>query len=271
MPTPAQQRMIDAAVAATEADPRVESPLLSGSLGAGTGDQWSDVDLAAGLRAGENATSVSDRYARDFGAVVDSVHCVRPFPGLLSVVARDWSRIDLRFMVRAELAGQDAARLVRLFARPGAAVPRPLVASPSRARFDVEQAAREFLRIAGLGPGVLARGHYLVALDGMQLLRNLCSDLMLAETDHARADASPKRLELLLTDDQRATLRALHPLSAARASLIGTLAALSELFLPRARALAARRGASWPDEFEGATRAWLRESLGIELAWRSVG
>lgn len=265
MATTAQQHLIDAAIAAIQVDQRIESLWLSGSLGAGTGDEWSDVDLVVVVRGDEDPMSVADAYASDLDVIVESVHSIRPFPRLISVVARDWARIDLLFMAPTDLARQDGNRLALLLARPGAAQPASLVASRPREEFDVERAAREFLRVVGLAPGVFARGHFLSAIDGMHILRNLCIDLMLAETNHSRSDASPKRLESLLTDEQRAALRSLPPMSATRESLIETLVALASLFLPRARAVAVSHGTAWPSEFEAATRDWIRESLEVEL------
>jgi predicted nucleotidyltransferase len=263
--TPAQQRLIDAGVAAAQADRRIESLWLSGSLAAGTGDEWSDVDLVAVVRADEDPESVADAWARDLGAIADYVHSIRPFPRLISVVARDWARFDVLFMAPFDLVGQPGKPLAALFLARGAAEPDAPLTSRSHGQFDVERVAREFLRVVGLGPGVMARGHFIIALDGMQILRSLCIDLMLAETGHSRTDASPKRLESLLTDEQRAALRSLPPLSATQESVIETQVELCRLFLPRARAFAATQGALWPSEFEAATRAWIRDSLGIEL------
>jgi len=265
MTTLAQQGLIDVILTAVRNDPGIESLWLSGSLATGAGDEWSDVDLVAVVGSGDLPESVAEKYADSLDVVVESVHVIRPFPRLISAVRHDWTRFDLQFMTPEGLSNQDPRRVVPLFARPGAAQPGGNPGSRASGQFDVEQAAREFLRVMGLAPGVVARGHFLMAVDGMNLLRNLCIDLLLAEGGHSRSDASPKRLESLLTDEQRSALRALPPLSATRESILATQTALGALFIPRGRAFAAAQGVPWPDEFETATRTWVRKSLGIEL------
>ena len=50
-----------------------------------------------------------------------------------------------------------------------------------------------------------------------------------------------------------------------RADILAGDAAIAAIFLPRARALAARTGAVWPQAFEDATRRHLRVRLGLEI------
>lgn len=265
MTTPTQQHVIDAILAAVRDDARIESLWLSGSLATGHGDEWSDVDLVAVVGSGDPPEAVADAYASNLDIIVESVHVIRPFPRLISAIRLDWTRFDLQFMAPEGLSKQNAQRLSPLFAQPGAARPANSAPGSSSGSFDVEVTAREFLRIVGLAPGVMARGHLLMAVDGMNLLRGLCIDLMLAENGYSRSAASPKRLESLLTDEQREALRSLPPVIAAQDSLLALQVALARLFLPRGRAYAAAHGATWPETFEDSTRSWLRRSLGVEL------
>ncbi|OAI43124.1 hypothetical protein AYO38_02825 [bacterium SCGC AG-212-C10] len=261
-----QQRIIDRTRAIAAADARVESLWLSGSLAVGQGDTWSDVDFVVVSRPGETPESLADAYQQNLAAITDVVHSFRPFPRIISAVARDWARFDLLFLNSGELSAQDPHRLQPLLQRNGAAEPGAVPKSEPTRPYDLEGAAREFLRVFGLGPAVIARGHYLMAVDGMGLLRSMCIDLLLAESGKTRADASPKRLESLLTDEQRIALAALPPLSADRSALLAYTLALWGLYLPRAKALAASTGTAWPSEFEVATRQWVSQSLGLKLA-----
>jgi hypothetical protein len=49
-------------------------------------------------------------------------------------------------------------------------------------------------------------------------------------------------------------------------SVIDGYLALAEIFLPRAKALAAVTGAPWPSEYEHATVSYFERSLGVTLA-----
>lgn len=265
MTTSEQQLIIDRTMAVIGADPRVASLWLSGSLGAGSGDQWSDVDFVVGVNPPATPELVADEYRGNLDAIADVVHSIRPFPRLISAVARDWSRFDLLFMADDDLARQDGSRLEPLFSHPGATHPATGRSADASAPFDVESAVREFLRIIGLGPGVVAREHFLVAIEGMHLLRNLCLDLMLAESGRSRRESSPKRLETLLTEEQRAVLGALPPLSADRESIERFQAAVWRLFIPRARSFGVLRGVPWPSDFEAATLAWVKSSQRLDL------
>jgi hypothetical protein len=69
----------------------------------------------------------------------------------------------------------------------------------------------------------------------------------------------------LLTDDQRRALASMPPLEATRESVIAAQEHLTHLFLPAARALARKTGASWPSSFEDATRRTLELNLGLDI------
>ena len=60
-----RQAVLDRALVLLEADPRVEAAVITGSLGAGTADRWSDFDLAAILVDGVT----TDEVAADWDAL----------------------------------------------------------------------------------------------------------------------------------------------------------------------------------------------------------
>jgi hypothetical protein len=66
-------RVRDALIASARADARITSAALTGSAALGTGDRWSDIDLALGVAGGADRSQVvadwTDRMDREHGAV----------------------------------------------------------------------------------------------------------------------------------------------------------------------------------------------------------
>jgi hypothetical protein len=104
------------------------------------------------------------------------------------------------------------------------------------------------------------------ALSGVDILRRLTVELMHEENgvapDRRGGALHPSRF---LRPEQVAALTALPPIVAAHKSLIEGNRALARLFLPRARALAGRIGAEWPQALEEACRRHLRTSISLEI------
>jgi predicted nucleotidyltransferase len=112
--------VLDRAVQLLAEDHRIEAAVLTGSLGRGTGDRWSDIDLDAVITAGaERATvaaeweelayrewPVANHYATEFGATL-----VRGF------LLRDALLLDMAFTPIEEFAAWAPVRV--LFDRTG--------------------------------------------------------------------------------------------------------------------------------------------------------
>ncbi len=107
---------------------------------------------------------------------------------------------------------------------------------------------------------MIGRDELLVAMFGVAILRNHLIDLLLLENGVERGGA--KRVNPLLTEEQRRALANLPPESPTHESLIEVHLAYARLFLPRARRLMAARGRPYPEAFERATFAYLRRTLG---------
>ncbi|MGN6674926.1 MAG: nucleotidyltransferase domain-containing protein, partial [Thermomicrobiales bacterium] len=107
------------------------------------------------------------------------------------------------------------------------------------------------------------RKEYLVGQEGAAILRRQLIELMLLENDAPRGGV--KRLNPLLTDEQRATLAALPLPAPTRDAVIASQLAHARVFLPRARALLARHALPYPDGFEQATRRHLQAALGVTV------
>ncbi|MBX3485066.1 hypothetical protein [Phenylobacterium sp.] len=261
MTTGAQRALIETIRAVLSGDSDVDAAWLAGSLGAGGGDAFSDVDILALAPAGR-AGEVAARYAADLSAIAPVVLVNVLYSRVVSAVADDWRRFDLSFVEPAELDRYDRNRLTPLFNRIGH---EPPAGNTPPHRVEPEALGRtiaEFWRVLGLSVVGLGRGEHVVSLSGQELLRRMIVDLMLDENGVGVAErGGALRRNPLLTPEQRAELAALPPVRADREGILAGNAALAAVFLPRARRLAARVGAPWPDALEAATRAHLLRHL----------
>lgn len=265
--TAGQQSLLTAIHRRLVADPAIEAAWLAGSLGRGEGDAFSDVDVLALVGQGP-AGETGLRYAREGVREIAEPVLVMPLFGgrVVSVVTADWERFDISFIEAADLGRYDAARLTPIFNRGSREPPRPAPTAYEVAPEALLALINEFLRVLGLLGVAEGRREWLLALQGFGILRGLSIDLMLEENRVSPADrGGALRRNPLLTAEQRAALEGLPPLAANRASVLEANAALSAIFLPRARRLAARVGLPWPSAFESATKRHLRERLGLVI------
>jgi len=264
--TAEQQALADAIRRVLEADPQVHAAWLGGSLGRGVGDAFSDVDVLVLAAPGE-ASPMGRRYAERVGEIAEPVLVMVLYGGrVVSVVTADWGRFDLSFVEPAELGGYHAARLIELFNRgelgPPDRAPEPYAATPASVRAIVE----EFLRVLGLLVVAEGRGEWIVALSGVEILRQLDLDLMLEENGVGPADrGGALKRNPFLSPEQRAELAALSPVVATREGILAANAEHAAIFLPRARRLAAEIGMDWPTALETATAAHLQRNLDFTI------
>ncbi len=266
MTTPDQQRLIGEIAARLDADPNIEALWLAGSLGAGRGDAFSDVDLlvlAADAAAGEVSASLARDVAAAFSAVlVNSLYGGR----VLNVVTADWARFDLTIVQREDLQRYDANVLRPIFNKGDSNPPVQPETSYRTPPDQLLKLVREFFRVLGLLPVAIGREEYELAMSGIDLLRRMTFDLMLEENSIPPAKrGGALHRNPMLTAEQREALGALPALVAERSSIIEANAAFARIFLPRARRLAAEIGMDWPTAFEDATRRHLLRSLGLGL------
>lgn len=264
--TPEQRELVQSAALVLEADSQIAAAWLAGSLGRGSGDAYSDVDLLV-LVTGVSALEAGRRYVREVVSIAPPALVNALYGGLvINVVTEDWRRFDLSFVAEADLARYDAAHLVELFNRtahtPPIKPPETYVTSPE----VVIGLVKEFLRVLGLSVVAVGRKEWLLAQWGSELLRRLTMDLMLEENGVSPPDrGGTLRRRPLLTAEQLASLEALTPATPDLDGVLTSHREIAALFLPRARALAERIGAEWPSKFEEATRRHLSSNLGLEI------
>jgi len=247
-------------------DPRIDGLWLSGSLGQGGGDDYSDVDVIA--RVGDPpASRIGREYAERADEIVPVVLVNLLFGDrVLNVVTRTWERFDILFLEPPELQMHDSARLTQIFNRGASGPPMQVRIDYQPSPETILKIVNEFLRVLGLFPVAVGRGEWLLAQAGMELLRRLTIDLMLEENRLSTADrGGALHLNTLLTTEQRQALEGLPAVTADRDSAFAGNRAVAALFLPRARRLAAEVGAAWPDAFEAATRDQLKLRIGFSL------
>src|SRR6185312_14118280 len=98
-----------------------------------------------------------------------------------------------------------------------------------------------------------------VALSGIELLRRMTVDLMLEENGIGQTQrGGALRLNPFLTSEQTELLQSLPAVAAERDSLLRCQKAIANIFVSRAKALAARIGMKWPTALEDASRAHLK-------------
>jgi predicted nucleotidyltransferase len=265
MITDRQQRLIDALTRMLSNDPRIESAWLAGSLGNGSGDAFSDVDILV-VVPDPVLQPATDDYHANMAALMGVVRVNLVRGRVLNCITEDWDRFDLTFVKRGEFAMRPFAQLVALVNR-GTPEPTPAATSiyqPSAER--VLELVNEFIRVLGLLPVAVGREEYVLAEDGIGLLRRMTIELMIEQNRIApSARGGALHLRRLLTSDQHGLLSALPPVSATRDSALAGHQALARLFLPLARELAAQSGAVWPVAFEDATRRHLARTIGMEV------
>ncbi|MCX5568309.1 nucleotidyltransferase domain-containing protein [Kaistia nematophila] len=248
-----------------EAEPRIRALALGGSHGAGLADAYSDLDFLVVADSGasdQTAALWRDALGRVGEIVLWRDRQVKPT--LINAITAAWLRVDVDIVTPQQIAERTKAGLRILFdpdelleALPAKAEkPRP---SPGRLQWQVE----EFFRVLGLLPLAMGRAEYFNSVTGLFFLRNLITDLLIEETG-APNRGGVLHLNRLITAEQKKALAALPPLVAERDALIANYLAHAALYLPRARKMAARLGARWPERFEAVTWEHLHDTLGIE-------
>lgn len=261
--TPAQDALLHQITEALGQDPRIHALWLSGSLGKGEGDAWSDIDIVARVDAADVQSCVAD-YKQPRPGLPEAVLAFDVYGVVVSVVTDAWQRFDIHFASAEQIARMDASGWRPLSGDPApASAPAPTHDPGAGQR--VAALVTEFLRVLGLLPVAVGRQEWITGQQGFDLLRRMLIDLMLEENGLGRAARGAKRLNGFLTAEQRELLEAIVPPPANRDALIQANAALGHVFLARARPLAERLGAAWPEAFEAATRRHLMSELDLEV------
>lgn len=245
----------------------LDGVFLGGSLGRGTADAFSDVDIVA-LADPEAHDAIVDLWRHGIAErapIVFEQGFRRGSGTLRNAITQDWLRLDLHIVPRAMFTGRARSTVAPLFDPHGIHADLPEDLPPSRPNPDrVRALIGEFFRMMGLMSVGLGRDERITLVTGVELLRNLVRDLYLEQSPVADK-GGVLHLSTLITPEQRATLEALPCPGPDRAALIDAHLRIAEVFLPEARRLATELSLDWPQAFEDATRAHISRSIGVDM------
>lgn len=259
-----QRDVIERIAAVLEMRDDIEALWLAGSLGAGDGDEFSDVDFLV-LTSADKIAALAEALKPHLRDAFSAVFVNDIFGRVLNFITPEWTRFDLTLVAPPELTRYDSTALKPLFNKGPHAPPAQPPAAYAPAPAAVEKLCTEFLRVLGLGAVGLGRGEYDVLLHGLDHLRRMTIDLMLEENavPPAKRGGALKRYPFL-TPAQRADLASIPAAGADRDSIVAAHKAIARVFIPRAKALCTRTVVEWPEAFETATLKHLARA-GVEF------
>ena len=262
-----QQNLIDQITTTLEQHAEVGAAFLGGSHGRDESDALSDVDVYVVVvepeRVQETVTKLADSVS-DIAPILYSK--VLPNVRTINGITDKWQRFDLTVVTGVELGFLASGQVKLLFDNLGLSdavlSTPPALQKTSSGKFldDV----KEFIRILGLSVVVKKRDDLIVAQTGTHLMRDILIRTMLIENE-----PQPQRgvlsLSRSLNPAQQSELQRLPAAEANWPAIEERTRAIVVAFFPRARLLARRLNATWPDEFERLTRKYLSEEIGFEF------
>ena len=270
-----QQELVLRVIDVLGRDPRVLAGYLVGGFAVGQGDAFSDVDMQFLVDDGA-LEGLSGTWQSLFDGIAPPAH-VQPFPGAVggSVITAEWLHYDVVFHAAGTVDAAGVEGMVPLFDKAGLLPPDGVPRPERRGEpFFPEAAVQHFLYMLGNMVSVVGRDEPIPLSNGVTMVRDMCLvRLLLAEQgwettrEHTFGNPFPftKRLRAYLSDEQNRLLESLPPVAATIDSGIDGYVALARAFLPRARALAAATGATWPAAYEAASVGYFERMLGARL------
>lgn len=236
------------------ADPRVVAVELSGSVGEGSADRWSDLDLRVITEPDAHEEFLAG-WREWLGRITPTVFARRPIaPFIINTLTGDGLTLDIVVYPGG--------------APPYVPSPRYVVGMLSSRQFESVGAAlgyavEEQLRgMAGPFISLLQRGEHLRHLTGAAHLVGLLTVVFLAETG---APPPGKQWNRTFTEEQRAAAASIPPISATREGVIAFGLGLAEMVVSRARPLYPRYGLEWPAELAQVVAHRVHDELGIRV------
>ncbi|MCY3810724.1 MAG: nucleotidyltransferase domain-containing protein [Gammaproteobacteria bacterium] len=261
-----QAALIDRVTHVLERVPGLGSAFLGGSHGRDEADAYSDVDIYVVAAEADDIPNLLRRLEDSVDEITPILYSkVLPNARTINCITVDWLRFDLTVVSGIELAFIAGGAVKPLFDRLGLADATAAARSAIEPTTDaLLEIANEFIRVLGLSMVVKGREDVVVAQTGTNLLRD-----MLIRTMAMENAPQPRRgvlaLRRDLTPDQVAVLLDLPPLDATWPSIFARTSAIAEQFFPRARALAEKLDAPWPETFDRVTRKLLKDRIGLDV------
>ena len=251
------------------ADDRILAVYLIGSYGTDQADRFSDVDVH--LVVTDDSIDWFEQHWDDVLRKLTgpTVHTDR-VPGLIGGlgITADWLHVDL---IAHPLAAFDRFQYdgVRvLFDRDGTLFPDgdipPAGGRPGEPYWPAVNVNLFFYFLGNLVT-VLGRDERIVGNQGVGVVRDQLIALMLAERG-VRRTGGAKRLNALLSDEQRAVLEAVPAAGTDPSDIVAANQYICRQFITRGTALAKLTGEAWPNEFVDATLLHLRNHFGVDFS-----
>ncbi len=235
------------------ADPRVRSVGVGGSVGTGTADAWSDLDLDVIAHPEHHAALLAD-WPSWLAEITPTAFARTPImPFIINTVTDTGLTLDIVVWSGEKMVfppqTQHTAGLM------------------SGVRYDriedaLEYAVSEQLRgMAGPFVSHIQRGEHIRHLTGVPHLLGLLTTVFLAETG---GPPPGKHWNESFTEEQRAAVAAIPPAGATAESLIAFGMGCARLLLERSRPQFERFDLPWPAELAAVAAERVRSQLGIE-------
>ena len=234
---------------------RVLSTAISGSVGSGTADEWSDLDLQVVAHAEHYDAFLAD-WPAWLAAITPTVFARTPIaPFVINAVTDEGLTLDLVVYKGEPFTFPPASEYP--------------VGMLSGVRFAnvadaLEYAVAEQLRgMAGPLISLVQREEHMKHLAGVAHLLGLLTTVFLAELG---APPPGKHWNQTFTPEQRAAVAALPPAGASRDHIIGFGMGVARLVVTRARPLFTELELEWPAPLARVAADRIRQCLAIETS-----
>ncbi|SDT39213.1 nucleotidyltransferase domain-containing protein [Microlunatus soli] len=233
-------------------DHRVRSVGPGGSVGAGTADRWSDLDLAIATEPEHHQDFIADwpNWLRRITPTVFARTPIAPF--IINTVTDQGLTLDV---------------VVHSGEVPIYRPPAGYAVGFASSRYETVAAALEYAvaeQLRGLaGPfiSLIQREEHLRHLTGVPHVIGLLTTVFLAETGEQQPG---KTWNSTYTEEQRQLVAALPAARATREDMIAFGLAVARLIVERARPLFADHDLEWPADLAQVTAGRLRDQLGLD-------
>jgi predicted nucleotidyltransferase len=239
-------------------DQRVRALWLGGSVGRGTADVGSDLDLLV------TVTDASAFAAASAWDVLDPVITI-PIPGLAGCFAfttREGLRVDVVLEGPDDVASSAYTHRVRVLDRDGFEPPAPREPATGPDVERMQAIVTEFLRQSAIFPAaVVERGDWLLGQEAVHHYRRMLYDL-LSESNQPLPTMGIKQWSSRLTPQQSELLAGLPAPTADRDSVVGAMTAVRDALREHGRAALESVGGTWPYDADASLAAyWQRHGL----------
>jgi predicted nucleotidyltransferase len=264
-----QQGVIARAQEVLPRDERVLGVYLIGSYATGAADRFSDVDLH--LVVTDDSLDWFKKHWDDvLRELTGPTVLMDGVPGLIGGlgITPDWLHVDLFVHPLASFQRDQYDGVRVLFDRDGSLFPdgdiAPTGGQPGEPYWPAPNVNLFFYFLGNLVT-VLGRDERIVGNQGVGAIRDQLVALMLAERG-VRRTTGLKRLNALLSDEQRVALEAIPKASTDPADIIAANQYICRQFIARGTALAKLTDNPWPTEFVDATLTHLRNHFQADFA-----